>query len=223
VVEKTATAVDRRRDVQRMVGAPMTAGEARASILRSIGTALSGAAVPMLPAVMDVFADERHRGPAALAARFRDEIRRVGGEARFVAGDDDLPAAIAAYVSERGFGPASLDYATADYALLRAEALFADTGSVVVIERAADRRVAPYLPRTSIVVGDVSALHAHMTMRAMQPIFDAARNRDPGEAVIITGPSRTADIEKTIVLGAHGPRDVIVFVVGVADAAARSA
>ena len=28
---------------------------------------------------------------------------------------------------------------------------------------------------------------------------------------VITGPSRTADIEKTLVLGAHGPKEVFVF------------
>ena len=30
---------------------------------------------------------------------------------------------------------------------------------------------------------------------------------------VITGPSRTADIEKTLVMGAHGPKDVYVFLV----------
>jgi L-lactate dehydrogenase complex protein LldG len=29
---------------------------------------------------------------------------------------------------------------------------------------------------------------------------------------VITGPSRTADIEKTLVLGAHGPKELIIFV-----------
>ena len=33
----------------------------------------------------------------------------------------------------------------------------------------------------------------------------------PSQVSLITGPSRTADIEKTLVLGAHGPRDLFVF------------
>ena len=34
----------------------------------------------------------------------------------------------------------------------------------------------------------------------------------PSAITTITGPSRTADIEKTLVLGAHGPKELIVFI-----------
>ena len=35
----------------------------------------------------------------------------------------------------------------------------------------------------------------------------------PSQITVISGPSRTADIEKTLVMGAHGPKELIVFVV----------
>jgi L-lactate dehydrogenase complex protein LldG len=35
-----------------------------------------------------------------------------------------------------------------------------------------------------------------------------------GEFVIVTGPSRTADIEKILILGVHGPKRLIVLLVG---------
>jgi L-lactate dehydrogenase complex protein LldG len=40
-------------------------------------------------------------------------------------------------------------------------------------------------------------------------------NSLPSTISTITGPSRTADIEKTLVLGAHGPKEFIVFLVKV--------
>jgi L-lactate dehydrogenase complex protein LldG len=36
-------------------------------------------------------------------------------------------------------------------------------------------------------------------------------NRLPSMITNVTGPSRTADIEKTLVLGAHGPKELFVF------------
>jgi len=35
----------------------------------------------------------------------------------------------------------------------------------------------------------------------------------PSQMTVITGPSRTADIEKTLVMGAHGPKELYVFMI----------
>lgn len=193
----------------------MTHDVDRALILDRIAQALTNG-----PAVAQPPLDERGAEPTvadrtAQARRFASELELVGGETRFVATEDDVAGAIAAFVSERGLGAASVDYASADYSLLRAEALLADTGSAVVIESSAQRRLAPYLPRTCIIVADAAVLYASMTAAALEAVHAAARRGDRGEAVIITGPSRTADIEKTLVLGAHGPKALVVFIVGV--------
>jgi L-lactate dehydrogenase complex protein LldG len=37
-------------------------------------------------------------------------------------------------------------------------------------------------------------------------------NDVPSQVSIVTGPSRTADIEKTLVMGAHGPKELIVVI-----------
>lgn len=193
----------------------MTPDRARDAILKTIANSLQGEPPRALPDPLEIFPDDNPVDRATLARTFSKELSAAGGETRFVASEDALPAAIAAIVAERGLGAVSMDFASAGYALLRADALVADSGSAVVIERSAERRVAPYLPRTCIIVGDASTLYPHLGAEAFRTAFAAARAKDRGEAVIITGPSRTADIEKTLVLGAHGPRDLIVFIVGV--------
>jgi L-lactate utilization protein LutC len=155
------------------------------------------------------------RDVAALALRFRDELELVSGETVFVPDQNAVDGEIARLVQARGLSQATSDLAKADYAVLRADALIADTGSVLVIERTAERRLAPYLPRTCIVVADAKTLHPTISSASLAAFHAAARRGDTGEAVIITGPARTADIEKTLVLGAHGPQHLIVIVSGV--------
>jgi L-lactate dehydrogenase complex protein LldG len=46
---------------------------------------------------------------------------------------------------------------------------------------------------------------------AFKIIKDRYGNQLPSMLSTITGPSRTADIEKTLVLGAHGPKELFVF------------
>jgi L-lactate dehydrogenase complex protein LldG len=41
----------------------------------------------------------------------------------------------------------------------------------------------------------------------------AAKPAERGEMLLVTGPSRTADIEKKLVLGAHGPKRLVVLLV----------
>ncbi|HET6989880.1 MAG TPA: LUD domain-containing protein, partial [Bacteroidia bacterium] len=38
-------------------------------------------------------------------------------------------------------------------------------------------------------------------------------NQMPSMVSVITGPSRTADIEKTLIQGAHGPKEIYVFMI----------
>ena len=39
----------------------------------------------------------------------------------------------------------------------------------------------------------------------------------PAAVTFVTGPSRTADIEKTLVMGAHGPKELLIFVLKTKD------
>ena len=139
----------------------------------------------------------------------------------------ELPAAIAAQKSHRGvcwpefadldWGGAGLEIearpTTGDDRLGITGCLcaIAETGTIVVTSSAATPTATTLLPDTHIVVvreGDVVA--------GMEDAFERVRARHDGmpRAInMISGPSRTGDIEQTIVLGAHGPYRVHVLLV----------
>jgi L-lactate dehydrogenase complex protein LldG len=98
--------------------------------------------------------------------------------------------------------------------LITADALLADTGSCVVHCTTAQERLMCYLPPACIVVARVGQLVEHLPA-AWGPISAACAAKDSrGEIVLISGPSRTADIEKILILGVHGPKRLVVLMVG---------
>jgi L-lactate dehydrogenase complex protein LldG len=92
-----------------------------------------------------------------------------------------------------------------------AECLVASTGSILVASSAAGRGASVVAP-VHIVLASVSQLEPDLA----QAFIRANERRLPEQnsaLFLITGSSRTADIEKILVLGAHGPRRVVVILV----------
>jgi L-lactate utilization protein LutC len=104
-------------------------------------------------------------------------------------------------------GPASA--AAADLGVTGAVCGIAATGSVVVASDRAGGRSASLLPPVHAVlvrVGSLVATPADL-WRDLGRLFPAGL---PSQVVVITGPSRTADIELVLVCGVHGPGHVWV-------------
>ena len=102
------------------------------------------------------------------------------------------------------------DFELAEVGLTLCESLIARNGSIMVSNaNAAGRRLSIY-PHQHIVVAYTSQL-----VMDLKDSFKLIKNKYgtnlPSMLSVITGPSRTADIEKTLVLGAHGPKDLYVF------------
>jgi L-lactate dehydrogenase complex protein LldG len=109
-------------------------------------------------------------------------------------------AAAAGFVVHRGDPPA-----LADVGVSRAVYGVAASGSVVVVSSPEEPRSRHLLPevhvsllREEAIVPDLAALFAR---------FDGGL---PSALAIVTGPSRSADIEQRLVVGVHGPREVHV-------------
>lgn len=90
------------------------------------------------------------------------------------------------------------------------EFLIAQTGSVMVSSAQKGGRQMFVYPPLHIVITHKNQLVDYLE-KAYAGIREKYKDDFPSQIALITGPSRTADIEKTLVLGAHGPRELRVF------------
>lgn len=88
--------------------------------------------------------------------------------------------------------------------------LIAHTGSVMVSSAQKGGRQMFVYPPVHIVIANKNQLVGTLD-EVYIGIRDKYKSNFPSQIVLITGPSRTADIEKTLVLGAHGPKELHVF------------
>lgn len=91
------------------------------------------------------------------------------------------------------------------------EFLIAHTGSAMVSSAQKGGRQLFVYPSVHVIVAKKSQIVEYLE-NAYSAIQNKYRENLPSQIAIITGPSRTADIEKTLVMGAHGPRELWVFV-----------
>jgi L-lactate dehydrogenase complex protein LldG len=82
----------------------------------------------------------------------------------------------------------------------------AETGSVVFVPTPAQSRRS-WLDAEVLVV----ELARERIVPDLEALFEAIAPMPPSAVAIVTGPSRTADIEQTLVVGVHGPREVHVM------------
>ncbi|HYK75540.1 MAG TPA: lactate utilization protein [Daejeonella sp.] len=113
---------------------------------------------------------------------------------------------------EYPFYSTDTDFLQADVGISLCEALIARNGSIMVSNAsAAGRRLSIY-PHIHIVLAYTSQLVLDLK-DGFKLLKEKYGENLPSMISNITGPSRTADIEKTLVLGAHGPKELFVFLI----------
>jgi L-lactate dehydrogenase complex protein LldG len=173
---------------------------------------------------------------ADLAVTFAENFRRIGGEFFYCADVAHLGRELRTWLTERlpsgqqfyvwepalqallttaqvPFQAAETGFrAQAAAGLTSCEALVARTGSIVVAPATASGRRLSIYPDQHLVLARPSQVVAEIgdALRVVQARYGA---QVPSMLSLTTGPSRTADIEKTLVLGAHGPRRLSLFLV----------
>ena len=97
--------------------------------------------------------------------------------------------------------------ATAKFGITQMNWAMADTGTLVQDSTAIEQRLASSLPTIHLAIAPTGGILADMPT-----LLSRLHPRDSGYIAMITGPSRTADIERVLTIGVHGPeRLVIVF------------
>jgi L-lactate utilization protein LutC len=131
------------------------------------------------------------RGPVVDGLQLLDALRTAGVE---VARTDAPPA--------QGWREAAF---AADVGISGVDYLIAETGSIALLTRPDQPRGLSLLPPVHIAVADRTQL--------LPDLFDLfARVESPSCLTVITGPSKTGDIELRLVTGVHGPGEVHVVI-----------
>lgn len=181
----------------------------------------------------------REAGPLPSIARPRDpvahflaECDRLGTTHARVEALEQVPGEVARYLQAIGEAPgavgwpelAALGWADAGIRMEARDArpedrvgitgsfcAIAETGTLLLLGGAATPKSTALLPETHVAVARRSRLVA--TMEEAFALLRGERGEPPRATWFVSGPSRTADIEQTIVIGAHGPYRVHVILV----------
>lgn len=194
--------------------------KARTRLFERIRAAYSDIAVTLPSPVPPVLPPDRY-------ALFAQRLEELGGELIVAASLAEAAASVYArvpltnalcYVAQKPLAEAvaaHLPIQRATYeqmaecvaSITEADYIIADTATIGLRLDATQTRSCYLLPEIHIVAGR----RDNMLGTLAEALLDLERRRDlPTAFVFITGPSRTADIEKTVVVPAHGPKRLLV-------------
>jgi len=161
--------------------------------------------------------------PKSLPDQFSEELAALGGHVHPVS-EKELPLRLKEFLESKGIDRVLVDESAAPHVngisairepdptvrcgVTGALAGIAKTGSLVLISGAGQTLTASLLPEVHVAVLKTSKLVPTLAEALRRPEVRTAL-----AGVIVTGPSRTADIEMTLTIGVHGPGELHVFLI----------
>ena len=209
----------------------MKVSPAKENILKRVRNALTQPVqlpFPHAESNNSVFQTE-HEG---LEIKFAEEFSKLQGKFIFCSSRDELAENLQTLVENKEwthvhcktpsletvlqpYNPAYLnvgDVHTLDAAITDCEYLIARTGTIVMSAAQPSGRSLPVYAPVHIVVA-----YTHQLVFDLKDGISKMKEKYPGQLPSMisfaSGPSRTADIEKTLVVGVHGPKEVYCFLV----------
>ncbi len=195
---------------------------ARNSILNAVNLANAGMEKPALrdTDIAGITYDD-------VVTRFMTVLEDIGGKAIRVTTMDEVSTGIASMFDmsgmrvisagfdqngvemHRGTGIALSGYSDVGLFITTSELGVAENGAIWLEDGKVPARILPFIAENLVVI-----LSAKAIVQNMHIAYDKLGEGSDGFGVFIAGPSKTADIEQSLVLGAHGARTMTVFVVG---------
>lgn len=168
-----------------------------------------------------------------LDVTFAEEFVRISGKFVYCESEDEFSGMLKSFILEKDWGvlfcqdpvlqqmlrDGGIPFESGSRAILeakigitRCEYLIARLGTIMVSSKMNPGRKITVYPDIHLVAAYTSQLVPDLK-HALTAIRNKYRDNYPSMISLISGPSRTADIEKTLVMGAHGPKELYVFLI----------
>lgn len=170
-------------------------------------------------------------GLTALKNRYDDPVLKyvetltgIGGKGKVVNGLDEVRAfltqkqhegakvanaveALGSYNAQEYANKSSVEVESVNTVFIKGEIGVAENASVWIPERNMINRLLPFICQHLVIVVEAKNIVANM-----HEAYERIKVDEDGYGVFIAGPSKTADIEQSLVIGAHGPLSLNVFI-----------
>jgi L-lactate dehydrogenase complex protein LldG len=210
----------------------MEESTSREKILKKVRDALIEKTEPPYP-IIDQDSSVYVEMTEPLDVTFAEALVRIAGKFVYCESEDEFIGNLKSFILEKDWGVlfcqdpklhhllkmGGIPYEAHSDAILnarigitRCEYLVARLGTVMVSSRLSPGRRITVYPEIHLVLGYTSQLVPDLK-QALTNLKKKYRDDFPSMVSLISGPSRTADIEKTLVMGAHGPKELYVFLI----------
>lgn len=185
------------------------------------------------PADVDFDSPVFHETTEPLEIHFAQQFTELNGQFVFCENEEDFSYNIRALVEENkweqvscaepelqrlltktgiSFQPVASFSKSWEAGVTGCEFLIARTGSILFSSRQQSGRRGYAYPDHHLVIARTSQLVYHLR-EALKALKTRYPDQLPSQFTVVSGPSRTADIEKTLVQGAHGPKEIYLFLI----------
>ncbi len=185
-------------------------------------------ALPALPSFAIIDSNQKNIDSLAIKAQFAQVLATIGGQVIEIDGYDEIISYVKGTFADASRIVTTIsglsgqlfddkwidgnphDLANVELSIVAAHFGVAENGSVWVTEDLlCQQRVLPFITQNLAIVIDKQNI-----VPTMHHAYERIAGSDYGFGTFIAGPSKTADIEQSLVLGAHGSRTMTVFLMG---------